>query len=80
VRERTPEAALQAVRRLDPGLREALLQAMCRADPRVAAAPPSDEAQIFPSRLGLKIIYVPGATNAREIVVIWSEGNARHGG
>jgi RNA polymerase sigma-70 factor, ECF subfamily len=80
VRERTREAASQAVRRLDPQLREALLQAMCRADPRLAAAPHSEEAQVFPSRLELKIIYVPGATNAREIVVIWSQANARHGG
>jgi RNA polymerase sigma-70 factor, ECF subfamily len=80
VRERTRDAAIQAVRRVDPQLRNALLQAMCRADPRVAAAPPSEEAQVFPSRLDLKIIYVPGATNAREIVVIWSQANARHGG
>jgi RNA polymerase sigma-70 factor (ECF subfamily) len=80
VRERTRDAAILAVRRVDPQLRNALLQAMCRADPRVAAAPPSEEAQVFPSRLDLKIIYVPGATNAREIVVIWSQANARHGG
>jgi RNA polymerase sigma factor (sigma-70 family) len=70
VREETREAALQSVRRVDPKIREALLQAMRRNDPRVDAAPPDEEAQIFPTRLGMVIVYIPGATNARPIYVL----------
>jgi hypothetical protein len=80
VRERTREAALQALRRVDPQVREALVQAIRRADPRVDATPPVDEAQIFPTGLNLKIVYVPGATNARPIQVITTLGEIRHGG
>jgi hypothetical protein len=68
IQERTREAALQAVRRVDPSLREALLAARRRADPRLEASPfVVEEEQIFPTRLDLCFVYVPGATNARGI-------------
>lgn len=75
VRERTREAALQALRRVDPMIREALRQAMRRNDPRVEAAPPDDEAQIFPTKLGMVIVYIPGASNARPIYVLTEDTN-----
>jgi hypothetical protein len=65
VRERTREAALQALRRVDPEIRQAVLQAAGRVDPRLVAAPPTEEAQIVPSRMDLAIIYIPGASNRR---------------
>jgi hypothetical protein len=74
VRERTREAAVQAVRRVDPQIREALLQTMRRHDPRLQAAPPDEEAQIFPTRLSLVVVYIPGASNPRRIYVL-SEGS-----
>jgi hypothetical protein len=68
VQERTREAAVQAVRRIDPGLREALLEAVRRADPRLEASSfVVEEAQIYPTRLDLCFVYMPGATNARGI-------------
>jgi hypothetical protein len=71
IRERTREAALQAVRRVDPTIRAALLHAMRRKDPRVAESPrAAEEDQIFPTQLGLAIAYIPGLTNARGIWVV----------
>jgi hypothetical protein len=71
VRERTREATLQAVRRVDTGLREALLRAVCAADPRLPKAPHVvEEDQIFPTKLDLAFIYIPGATNARPLFEI----------
>jgi hypothetical protein len=70
VRERTREAALQAVRRIDPQIREALLQHARRDDSRVEAGPRAiEEEQIFPTRLDLQFIYIPGASNERAIRV-----------
>jgi hypothetical protein len=69
VRERTRQAALAAVRRIDPKHLEALAQEWQRQDPRAAATPPTDESQIFPTKLSLTIIYVPGSSNARSIYV-----------
>jgi hypothetical protein len=71
VRERTREAALEAVRRLDPDLRAAAVQTRRQLiEPSAKtpaetpqAAPP--EAQIFPTGLHLTIIYIPSAANAR---------------
>src|SRR5437879_3879557 len=65
VQERTREAALAAVRRLDPQLLEALAREWQRQDPRTAATSPADPAQIFPTKLSLTIIYIPGSSNAR---------------
>jgi RNA polymerase sigma-70 factor, ECF subfamily len=74
VRERTREAALAAVRRLDPKLLEALAREWQRQDPRAAATPPADAAQIFPTKLSLTIIYIPGSSNARSPYV-WVRGS-----
>jgi hypothetical protein len=78
VQERTREAAIQALRRIDPQIRETLLQWARRDDPRVDAAPPDDAAQIFPTRLNLTFVYIPGDTNARGIHVIDSGSNFSH--
>jgi hypothetical protein len=71
VRERTREAALADVHRIDQPLRQALLEAVRRIDPRI---PPDlerfDAEQIFPTRLDLTFVYVPGATNARAIFML----------
>src|SRR5262249_14177553 len=68
VRERTREATLQAVRRVDPELRKALLAAACRADPRLPAEPHVvEEDQIVPTRLALAFVSIAGSTNARAL-------------
>jgi hypothetical protein len=78
VLERTQEAALQAVQRIDPRLREALVEASRPAD---AQGEPGargglsreqrviEEEQIFPTRLDLIFVYIPGSSNARPIRV-----------
>ena len=68
--ERTLEAALQALRRVDPQIREALFQAMGRSDPRLAATPRDDEAQIFPTTLSLAIVYIPGGARSHLVHVL----------
>jgi hypothetical protein len=68
VRERTREAALQALRRVDPQVRAAVLAAAGRTDPRLLTAPASDEEQIVPTDLNLTLIYAP----ARQSVVVVS--------
>jgi Putative zinc-finger len=62
VRERTREAVLQALRRGDPQIREAVWKAVLRAVPGNEPSPPSEEAQIAPSKLELTTLYVPGTT------------------
>jgi hypothetical protein len=69
-RGRTREETLAAVRRVDRGLREALLQAVRRTDPRVEPDLDAfDQEQIFPTQLDLTFVYIPGATNALQIYV-----------
>jgi hypothetical protein len=71
IRERTREAALQAVRQLDPKIRDAAVQVRSGLGPEGAAAPVIPlEAQIFPTQLGLTIIYFPGTSNARSVRVL----------
>jgi hypothetical protein len=68
VRERTREATLQAVRRVDPELRKALLAAVCRGDSRLPVSPHVvEEDQIVPTKLDLAFVYIPGSTNARDL-------------
>jgi hypothetical protein len=69
IRERTREAVLQAVRRLDPEVRTAALHSV-----RDTISPPAEagslaplEAQVYPSVLRLTFVYVPGLLNARRI-------------
>jgi RNA polymerase sigma-70 factor (ECF subfamily) len=64
VRERTREAALQAVRRLDPQLREAAVHQLSLPGQAESERPIPLEEQIFPSELGLTIVYIPGPSNA----------------
>jgi RNA polymerase sigma-70 factor, ECF subfamily len=67
VRERTREAALQALRRVDPQIREAVLRTAARHDPRLATSPPSEAEQIAPTRLDLTLLYVQGFTNEHDL-------------
>jgi Putative zinc-finger len=76
VRERTREAALQAVQRVDPKIREALLEWKRRADPRLEASPRVvEEEEIYPTQLDLTFAYIPGFSNARMIRVTTFDGN-----
>jgi hypothetical protein len=77
VRERTRQAALQALRRIDPQIREAVnttLQAMVDRGyfPSTTALPP-EEAQIVPTGLDLRTIYIPGT--ATDPVKVWAKGH-----
>jgi hypothetical protein len=77
VRERTRAAALAALRRLDPELRArveevALATARRPLVPTTTSLPP-DEAQIVPTRLDLRTIYLPAT--AKDHLVIWSWGS-----
>jgi hypothetical protein len=80
VRGKTRQEALQALRQVDPQLRQAVWQAMHHSDPRLPAAPPSDAEQIFPTQLRLAIVYIPSGTNARDIRVLYRENNMIYGG
>jgi hypothetical protein len=71
VTARTRQEALAAVRSVDLPLREALLAAVNRADPRTPQALDAfEEQQIFPTMRNLSFVYIPGATNARSIFVL----------
>jgi hypothetical protein len=69
VRERTREAALAALRRLDPGIRSAVLAASGRLDPRLLQNPPPEEAQIVPTDLNLATIYVPSTAGKYHMLI-----------
>ena len=80
LRERTREAALAAVRRLDPRLREAALYSV--REWFSMHQPPSEgegriplEAQVFPTELGLTFVYIPGLSNARPIRILHGDIN-----
>jgi hypothetical protein len=70
----TREAALAAARRVDPQLRAAIARERRKDDPRSQLADQVEPAEIYPTKLGLWIIYIPGATNARSMRV-WFEDN-----
>jgi RNA polymerase sigma-70 factor (ECF subfamily) len=77
VRERTREAALEALRRLDPQIRAAV-RATLQGWVERGAIPsttdlPSEEAQIVPTRLDLATIYIPGT--ARDHLIFWRRGH-----
>jgi hypothetical protein len=76
VRERTREAALQAMRRVDPRIRAAVQTAGLAAAgtavvPATTALPP-EEAQIVPTRLDLTTIYIPGTAKAPAVFWMWN--------
>jgi hypothetical protein len=77
VRERTREAALQALRRVDPAIRDAALRLARNADPRLEAAVPDDEAQIVPTERDLVVLYTPDLANKRGIHVLWGTSDSR---
>jgi RNA polymerase sigma-70 factor (ECF subfamily) len=79
IRERTREAALQALRQLDPKIRDAAVHVRGGRSPDGAAAPVIPlEAQIFPTQLGLTIIYFQGTSNARSVRVLHHGINGWH--
>jgi hypothetical protein len=69
IRGRTREEVLQALRRLDPKIREAALHAAIpKSSPDGPREPPPPlEAQIFPTELRLVFVYIPGAANNRDV-------------
>jgi hypothetical protein len=77
VRERTREAALQALRRLDPQIRAAMRAvAQALVDRGVitsTAALRAEEEQIAPTRLELTTIYIPGS--AKDPLSFWQKGH-----
>jgi RNA polymerase sigma-70 factor (ECF subfamily) len=77
VRERTREAALEALRRLDPQIRAAVRATVQgwveRGALPLTTALPSEEAQIVPTRLDLATIYIPGT--AKDHVIFWRRGH-----
>jgi hypothetical protein len=65
---RTREAVLEGVRQADPQIRVALLNARRWADPRLELAPRVvEEDEIFPTRLDLIVVYIPGTANDRPL-------------
>jgi hypothetical protein len=76
VRSRSREAALQAVRQIDPKIREAVLHTRSGFRLPDEPAPPIPlEAQIFPSDMGLTFIYFTGTSNARLLRVLHGGNN-----
>jgi hypothetical protein len=75
VRERTREAALAALRRVDPEIRAATRAAARRVDPRIENAFPDDEAQIAPTHLDLVTIYVPNTRRRRHPIIFMARDN-----
>jgi hypothetical protein len=76
VRERTREAAVQALHRIDPQIRAAvratvLAEAGRAVVPSTIALPPEEE-QIAPAQLNLATIYIPGSAKAR--LIYWAKG------
>ena len=70
VRERTRAAAEASARRLDPQLREAILQGARQRDPRAEVLARFEQPEITPTRLRLTIVYIPGLTNKRGLHIL----------
>ena len=64
LRDRTREAVMQAVMRLDPRVRERAVHTFRTSRPTPEPDPPSLEEQVFPTKLWLTFIYFPAASNA----------------
>jgi RNA polymerase sigma-70 factor, ECF subfamily len=76
IRERTREATLEAVRRVAPQIREALLRKECSEDPHLEAAPHTvEEDQIFATHLELVFVFIPGMTTERPLHVQKSDAD-----
>jgi hypothetical protein len=77
VRGRTREAALQALRQVDPQIRDAI-RAVVQGQIERGALPsttvfPLDGQQIVPTRLELTTIYIPGTT--KDPLSFWQKGH-----
>jgi hypothetical protein len=72
VQAKTREAVLAAARRLEPSVRDAMLQESRRRRDAVPDAPQMepDASQISPTRLELRVVYIPGLSNRHPIHVV----------
>jgi hypothetical protein len=77
VRERTREAAVQALRGVDREVRETARSVAVRVDPRLEAGFPAEEAQIVPTGLELTTIYLTGATSPYKVTIVSQDGWGR---
>lgn len=81
VRELTREAALAAARRNFPPVTEGMLQVARRRQPRITAEEMMPQAsQIYPSELGLTLVYIPGLTNSTAVRQVGHTGFSHRGG
>jgi hypothetical protein len=62
VREKTREAALQALRQVDPQVWAAVREAVRRGAPDTPPQPPAEEEQISPTKLDLFTLYIPSSS------------------
>jgi hypothetical protein len=75
LRGRTREAVMQAVRGLDPTIRERAVQALRgRQAPGEPTPPVPLEAQVFPTELSLTVIYLPSTSNRLPVHIVGSRG------
>jgi hypothetical protein len=73
VRGLTREATLQAVRRFDPTLREAIYESLRRDEG--SFTPPADPSvEIFPVGLNLTFVYIPGASHKLPVRILSAAG------
>jgi RNA polymerase sigma-70 factor (ECF subfamily) len=76
LRGNTREAVVEAMRRLDPKIRELAVNTDrfkgAQPDPELPLPP---EAQIFPTELSLTFVYFPSGSNARLIHIVRPNGN-----
>jgi hypothetical protein len=77
VRERTREAAVQALRGVDREVRETARTVAVRVDPRLETGFPAQEAQIVPTGLELTTIYLTGATSPYKVTIVSQDGWGR---
>jgi RNA polymerase sigma factor (sigma-70 family) len=76
LRGRSREAVLEALRRLDPKIREAAVNSDRFQRPQSDPEPPLPlEAQVFPTELSLTFVYFPSAANSRLVHIVRPHGN-----
>jgi RNA polymerase sigma-70 factor (ECF subfamily) len=69
VRGQTREATLEAFRRFDPGLREAIYESL-RRDGGSFTSPADPSVEIFPVGLNLTFVYIPGASHKHPVRIL----------
>jgi hypothetical protein len=69
VRGRTREATLEALRRFDPMLREAIYESL-RRDGGSFTPPTDPSVEIFPVELNLTFVYIPGASHKHPVRIL----------